>query len=864
MLREFTAVELPDELSGLTDLVVEDVTLDGLNDLVMVRSGSLEVWSRSAAGANDWSLTMADPDDDSAWNRVLVADIDRDFDPAASNLESPHLLEDRDGDRRMVSDPAGQPRWFDTDLDLIAWSDSVLAIYRNELSESGERRLSLVSRYSLEGINDVAAADIDADGDLDIVVAATDAVHVLVNTNGTVFEQRQLSDVGLSDLTVGDVDRNIATDLVGTSLDGGVGLLQNMFHSRFRWLPGMEVFGDGSPGDRVSIADVDGNLSWDVVTSGPAGLRVIRTKTTAPGVMSGLATGTISKSPVTDFTLADLDNDGHQDIAALTQTGIVLYRGLSDGTFAELDIATPDAAGTSIAANDLDHDGDLDLLVIDTDGQLRLMDNEGGNSNHWIDIVVRGKEDDPQFRSRRVNMHGVGAVLEVMAGPLWQAHVVDSPVMHIGLGQADRLDAIRIVWTDGVPQDVVTDKLLRPRIGILAPQILKGSCPYIYTWTGDGFEFFSDCLWSAPIGLVQATGDLAPTREWEHLLISGDRLVPRDGEYVLQVTEELWEIAYFDQIELFAIDHPSEVQIFTNEKVGPPSLAAHRIHTVRHPRRPRSVVDGRGTDLLPGLSGKDGDYVQAFTTRRVQGLTDEWTMEFDLGDIDDVSDVRLFLTGWIFPTDTSLNYHIRQNPDLHPPAPPSIEVPDGDGWKTARPFIGFPSGKTKAMVIDLTGIVGPDNTRFRLRSSMELYFDDAFFTIDETDEPTTSHVCALVNADLHYRGYSRRTYAPETVFRQGNAPEGYDYNRVTTDPRWSPLFGRFTRYGLVGDLLQDADDRLAVMGPGDEMTVRFSVPAAPIPVGWTRDFVLRNVGWDKDADLNTVYGQSSEPLPFRA
>jgi len=57
---------------------------------------------------------------------------------------------------------------------------------------------------------------------------------------------------------------------------------------------------------------------------------------------------------------------------------------------------------------------------------------------------------------------------------------------------------------------------------------------------------------------------------------------------------------------------------------------------------------------------------------------------------------------------------------------------------------------------------------------------------------------------------------------------------------------------------------MVVMGPGDEMTVEFAVPAENPPAGWKRDFVLYNVGWDKDADLSTVYGQSSEPYPYRA
>lgn len=59
------------------------------------------------------------------------------------------------------------------------------------------------------------------------------------------------------------------------------------------------------------------------------------------------------------------------------------------------------------------------------------------------------------------------------------------------------------------------------------------------------FQFFSDCLWAAPIGLVQATGEMAPTREWEYLLIPGEQMKPRDDRYVLQLTEELWEAADF-------------------------------------------------------------------------------------------------------------------------------------------------------------------------------------------------------------------------------------------------------------------------------------------------------------------------------
>jgi len=215
-----------------------------------------------------------------------------------------------------------------------------------------------------------------------------------------------------------------------------------------------------------------------------------------------------------------------------------------------------------------------------------------------------------------------------------------------------------------------------------------------------------------------------------------------------------------------------------------------------------------------------------------------------------------------------LNVGIAQNPNLAPPAAPSIEVPDGQGgWKVARPFVGFPSGKTKAMVVDISDIFDDATAgelRFRIRSSMELYWDQAFLTINEGDADTVAQRCDLVTGDLQYRGFSRRTYSDNALFRNGHAPEGYDHEAVTTEPRWPPISGRFTEFGDTTELLQQHDDQMVVMGPGDALTLQFAVPTKPVPDGWKRDFVLTNVGYDKDADLNTIYGQSSEPFPFRA
>ncbi|HEV7222566.1 MAG TPA: hypothetical protein VGN42_07685, partial [Pirellulales bacterium] len=179
-------------------------------------------------------------------------------------------------------------------------------------------------------------------------------------------------------------------------------------------------------------------------------------------------------------------------------------------------------------------------------------------------------------------------------------------------------------------------------------------------------------------------------------------------------------------------------------------------------------------------------------------------------------------------------------------------------WREVRPYMGFPGGKTKTIAVDLSDAFLTDDYRVRIATNMEIYWDQAFFTVDESPAPTLAKPLALAAADLHYRGFSRRGEGRDF------GPERYDYEQTTAEPKWPAMSGRFTRYGDVAELLTETDDRLVVLGAGDELTLHFAVPADAPPPGWTRDFLLYNVGWDKDADLNTVYGQTVEPMPFGA
>jgi hypothetical protein len=434
-------------------------------------------------------------------------------------------------------------------------------------------------------------------------------------------------------------------------------------------------------------------------------------------------------------------------------------------------------------------------------------------------------------------------------------------VTHFGLGQRLKADVLRIVWTNGVPQNVfypASDQ------DLVEEQILKGSCPFLYAWNGERYEFVTDVMWRSALGMpldIMGGGGVgyAPAAaSREYIKIPGDALRPRDGVYSIQVTGELWETGYVDELKLLVVDHPDSVQVLLDERFVPPGDATLRIYQVAQPRAPVAATDERGRDLLPLLVERDDRYVSQFQLGKFQGLTDLHDLTLDLGELDPRQDVTLFLNGWIFPTDASINVALAQSASVSS-VPPQVQVvgPDGE-WHTVIDNMSFPSGKAKTVVVDLAGKFLSGDRRVRIRTNMQIYWDHVFFATGDVRGPAPRATLAPTAADLHYRGFSR-------MYRKGGryGPFWFDYGDVTEAQRWLPLKGRFTRYGDVLPLLERADDMYVVFGPGDEITVEFLASyAPPLPAGWRRDFLLYSDSWLKDADLNTGTGQAVAPLPF--
>jgi hypothetical protein len=174
--------------------------------------------------------------------------------------------------------------------------------------------------------------------------------------------------------------------------------------------------------------------------------------------------------------------------------------------------------------------------------------------------------------------------------------------------------------------------------------------------------------------------------------------------------------------------------------------------------------------------------------------------------------------------------------------------------------MGLPAGKTKTIAVDLTGKFLSSSREIRVVTNLCLYWDEIYLSEQTEAPPAVLTPVSLTNADLHFRGFSRLIAHPQRL-----QPEAFEYAETRRTSMWNPTAGFYTRYGDVRPLLARADDELVIMGSGDEISVTFDGKTLPsLAEGWQRDFLLLVEGWAKDADANTAFSQTVEPLPFRA
>ncbi len=741
----------------------------------------------------------------------------------------------------------------DGDLDLLLATPRGNRVYRNNL-DGTFREMAAPMGLAMEGSRDAAAGDFDGDGRTDLVVLTSDGHPRLFHNLG----QGRFEDVtaasGLATVrragavAVGDYDNDGFLDLFLTSLDGSDAAL---YHNRGDGTFQRDARTDGLRRTLAGVVGLDAAF-FDFDNDGRLDLVVV-------GKPVGATLGDPGASPRGQPLVRPRLTPGRRP-GAPQGRGVFLFRNDVTKGFEDYSSILPDSlrAGRAVAVADIDQDGDLDLIVVGWDGRPRVLRNDGGNVNQYVDVRLVALRQG----SGKNNAFGRGATVELRARDLYQLRLATDRVTHFGLGRRLKADVLRVRWPNGVSQTVYYPGTEED---VLEQQQLKGSCPFLYVWDGRAFTFATDAMWNSalgmPLGIMTREGGIlsaSPHASQEYLRLPAGLLRPRDGRYQLRLTEELWETGYLDEARLVAVDHPESVQVYVNERFVPAGAVSLRLYQVARPRPPVAATDELGNDVLPALRLQDDVYAATLRPARYQGLTELHDLVLDFGSLAGMDSVFLFLTGWIYPTDASINFALAQSHALQV-VPLHVQVKDPAGrWRTVIPDLGFPAGKNKTVIADLTGKFLSADRRVRIRTNMEMYWDRAFVAATASASPVTVTTLRPVAADLHYRGFSR-------MYRKGGryGPQWYDYGDVSRERAWAPIVGSFTRYGDVLPLVDSVDDRYVIFGPGDEVALEFDSAAAPaLPPGWTRDFLIYTDAWLKDADLNTLAGGTVEPLPF--
>lgn len=178
----------------------------------------------------------------------------------------------------------------------------------------------------------------------------------------------------------------------------------------------------------------------------------------------------------------DYDNDGDLDIISSNGTAeelILQYPVLleNDGKGHFKDVGKDLSAyfgvkrsGRGLAVVDYNNDGNMDVIVshLDGDGKPALLKNNGNNNNHWLGIVLEGKNGPASAVAARVETL-VGGKKRVFVNQWATAYLSNNdPRIHIGLGKDNKVDQLTIYWTNGaseVYKNLSADRYLKIKEG---------------------------------------------------------------------------------------------------------------------------------------------------------------------------------------------------------------------------------------------------------------------------------------------------------------------------------------------------------------------------------------------------------------
>jgi len=754
----------------------------------------------------------------------------------------------------------------------VALEDGVLLFrnlghgkFQNVTAEAG-----LTARNRPTGITFV---DYDHDGDLDLLLTGAPLAeggtpNVLWRNNGnkTFTEWTEPTGLGGSGKTAAailtDFNNDRAVDLAVTG-DGTAPVIyvnpregkypaKTLYDAKLPASVGIAVFDfnkDGWMDIAVTHDGAPGVTLWRNVE----GKRFERVELPLKGALRGWG-----------LTPIDIDNDGWIDLAVIVETAagpqVRVLRNQGDGSFADVSAALGlDAvkltAPRGLIAADVYGDGAADLIVTQEGAAPVLLKNVGAQKNHFARIDLTGLAD---------NKTALGAKVEVFADGQWQKFEVAGasgyatqgpPQVLVGLGQAEGIDLLRILWPTGVLQDEI-DLPHKPVIALKEADRRGSSCPVLFAWDGHKYRLVTDAIGAAVVGHWFTPSRRNTPNPGEWIKVNGANLEPVNGRLSLRFIEPMEEVNYVDQLRLVAVDHPENVEVNPDEKfLDDPPFASGRVVASKGARLPVGAWDGEGRDAMDALKSRDHKFASGFTPTPYDGFANLHALTLDLGSLDAQSPLRLLMTGYVnYFSATSL--YAAWQAGIKPIAPyVEAEMPNGE-WRRVTEEAGFPAGMERTIVVDLTGRIPAGVRRIRLMTNLEIFWDNVL--IDRSgDAEARAQEVPLAAATLHFRGY------PKQIEGASSGDLDYDYNRVSLTGPFQHQRGNYTRMGDVTELIKGIDDRYAIFGSGEEIAADFDAAKLPaLPAHWKRDYFFYANGFVKDMDWWDAAPFTVAPLPF--
>lgn len=726
---------------------------------------------------------------------------------------------------------------------------------------------------------DVSFLDADHDGDLDVFVINGNGANELFsnNLNGTFrrlsTEQEAIIELGdepsrgqvMADL---DGDRDLDLLVINASVPHQVFINDRLWRyqtdARFDDLL-------NTPMVSLVAGDLDANGQVDLMSMSEQGqLTYWQPDTNGQwrGYDWGRVAGFVSgEDAQVGLALMDFDGDGVPNLLVHHGAGFVVYRILPENRGIEplYETQAPILALAPVLVDPAK--GPSVMAAVRREGQApELVWWPAGQGRHSF-VALDPTGMSSQADGMRSNASGIVTQVVARVGERWS--IVDRlddhtgpgqslQPMALGLGDGEFVDFVKLYWSDGVLQ---TEMALEPgrvhRIEEFQRQL--ASCPVLFAWNGERFDFVSDILGVGGIGFFQSPGVYAEPRPWEYFRFPDGTALPKDGRYPIKITEPMQEIAYIDTTRLHLYDLPEGWSVALDERMftggGPMPDGSPIFYEPANKRFPVEAINDRGENVIDALLRTDGVAadVGERDPRFLGRLSAPHVLELDFGEV--INPVNstpvLWASGWVeYPYSQTVFAAWQAEASYDPP---SLWAYHDGRWSLVISAFGYPAGMPREMTLPLDKLPA-NTTKLRIEGNWEVYWDSiAIIEAQPMPAGTDVHALSPSEARLAKTGFARRdTMAQRRPY--------YDYSDRAAF--WDTQYqsGYYTALGPVMELVSAANNAFVIIGPGEELHLEF--PSPKHNTSGRRVVVLETRGYAKDKDLYTKDGATVGPMPF--